>query len=178
MNPWRELPTDSARDTAVADALERRYGSRNWKQLAAPLSDDFGLSDYRVRVGPSPGILAKRGAWGKTDYDRGRVGLEPTASGDNQSATLAHELGHVADEVKMGPGPGHHRAFANFEEEFPVMLGEQQAIELGLPGNPQVKGAYPWLSTVQPEASNRLASPWANLPPVIPAGLWNSTRKN
>lgn len=175
---------DDERDRMLSDALVRRYRSRNVNDVAKMLDEELGTGPYRTHVRTTPDLKPKLNAWGAFQANPGRVSLQQGLSPEGRMATLAHELGHVADEVLLTPGINqgsqqsrlHHGNFRNFEPEFADSLNEQSAIEMGLPANKDKLAKYPWLRAVNPRASNKLASPWSGAKPSLPPDIYNVTR--
>lgn len=181
-----DLLPDDDRDLILSDALTRRYGTTNVKKITQMLDQELGLKPYKTRVSVTPELKPKLNAWGAYQNNPGRIAIQAGANDANRVSTLAHELGHVADEVFDTPavnqGPMqtrlHHSNFRNFEPEFADNLTEQSAIEMGLPPRQDLLTKMPWLRQVKRQSSNKLASPWSGAKPSIPADIYNGTRNN
>ncbi len=185
--PKAKLPLWAAEPSAVAaerpmelnnrllvNTMRERYPDQGNEQIMESYRQDLG-------GGPTPefhnGMRLQSGAplAGKfqPDYAQGvapKIYINSKIDPDQQLAAYPHELAHFGDQ---GAGGGdyfppdthrhdmHHRDFVSFEPQMAQSMDAQAAIENGLPVRRSVMEAYPWLTHVKANSSNRLASPWS-----------------
>lgn len=177
----------------LADALRARYGVTDPKVVTGLLARELDLEPYQIKYHWTNDLLPKLNALGQYQENAGRIAIQgddPRRKGwtpelqDHFIATMAHEMGHAADDLHRTPAINqsakqtrlHHTNFKDFESEFADSVNAQKQIELGIPPAPQTLGKYPWLRQVNAESSNKLASPWAGKPQSIPPDIYQKTR--
>lgn len=178
---YDDMP-DIMRDRMLADQLRYRYGTQDPKTIAELFHQELGLKPYRLKVAQSDKLLSKYMDLGAFQVDPGRIVSQSNISKNGTIATQAHELAHAADEVYQNPwasseqSPLHHGSYRNFEPDLADSIQEQRLMEAGITPDQQILAKNPWLRSVTPKASNRLATPWSGAPQAISPEIYNGTR--
>lgn len=152
----------------LANELAKRYGPgvRNMSGFAS----EIGLGNERILIKPHDGPVGEhKDDLGVSYPDQNKIQFDRLQPQDTQRATIAHELAHIADNIKdptfqpskeESTDSQHHENFQFFEPEMALSMAAQRALENGLPVNKAILNQYPWLKNVAPLSSNPLANPW------------------
>lgn len=170
------VPPPTADDAELAQALKKRYRTKKRGEIQELFHQEIGLKPYRLRIRPE----AQEGKLGTYTQDdtSARIRYNPHEAPDTKIATMAHELGHAADHIYYPPASSknHHRDFAEFEPEMALVMRAQSDIENGKAVDPAILKKYPFLRSVTPASSNRLANPWTDQKPAEEPAVWNLIR--
>lgn len=186
-SPWDPPANTEDVNQALVQELEARYGSKRARDVLPLYADDLGIGKYNIKVTPTKNLLAERRAWGQHLPDHGQLLYQANVQDPyHETATLAHEMAHVADDVLQSSYSGnskvsssHHTGMPGeyeFEPHMAQSLAAQQLIELGFPLAASAYKDSPWLREVKPLSSNRLASPWSNAKTDLSSEIHNGTR--
>ncbi len=151
----------------LTSELIQRYGPE-WREMADSLHKDLGLDKAKIRMRNVP---MRPGHLGTYIPEQNRIVLNNEMGENQRYPTTAHEMAHAADTLHEGyssPASNyqrdepikHHKHFVNFDEEFPVIMAAQRERQEGWPVHPDILRRYPFLKSVVPLSSNRLANPW------------------